>query len=729
MYEVVLRFCAVLLAAVMLPNGWALSPPQGVEVQTGTMPQGMAPSPNGTLVAVVESGYNPAALSLYRLPDLTHVATIPLPGAFARPLWLNDTHVLVPGANADELLDVDIATKKLRTIAFPKGSYPAFLAVAPDRRTFAVASDGDGAVRIGTLGTIGRARAFFLGGRPGGIAFSTDGSRVFATNRSNSTVHAISVATSTATKLAVGLHPSAVGVSRGRIYIALADADAVAIYDEARLAPITTVSLRDSQAPFRVLGVSPNAITIAGDTAYVTLGAANSIAVIRNNRLIGRCPAGWYPTDVAVAGDRIYVLDGKGEGARPNPELKKQGDTGYIAAIEFGSLRAYTIADVRPGSPPQGSLGWDVSVTNPVVRLNGPIKHVFLVLKENRSYDEILGDMRGGNGDLALNWFGARVTPNEHAIAERFGLFDNAYASGEVSTAGHLWTDAAFVNDYSERFWPALYGGRRTIDDIYGEGASGASAGYIWDAARRTHVSFRDYGELTNPGNTSANPWTPAVSSLKGIIDPHYAGFNLDYSDLDRAKEWRREFETYVSNGTLPQFELIWLPNDHTYGSRAGKLTPTSLIAQNDAALGRIVDTLTHSAAWESSVMFVIEDDAQSGPDHVSDQRTTLFVVSPYAKGGVRHEHYATVSILRTIEMMLGIKPLSTYDAMAVPMYAAFTATPNLNAYDALPPKVSLRDRNARTAYGARLSAKLNFSKPDAVSDDVLNDILAHNHL
>ncbi len=241
-------------------------------------------------------------------------------------------------------------------------------------------------------------------------------------------------------------------------------------------------------------------------------------------------------------------------------------------------------------------------------------------------------------------------------------------------------------------------------------------------------MSFRDYGEMVDPGKTPAMPWTADVPSLRGLIDPHYAGWDLDYSDLGRAREWRREFDAFVQAGDLPQFEFIWLPNDHTSGSRAGKLTPRSYIAQNDDALGQMVDALSHSKVWKQSAMFVIEDDAQNGPDHASAQRTTLFVVSPYARGGLRHEHYATVSVLRTIEMMLGMRPLSTYDAMAVPMYASFTAKPDLRPYDAIAPKVPLTDRNSKVAYGAALSAGLDFSRPDAVPGDVLDAILAHNH-
>ena len=711
-------------SGTILPSGWVLSPPRGAEVPTGTMPQGMAPSPDGSMMAVVESGYNPAALALYRLPDLAHLATIALPGAFGRPLWLDASHVLVPGANADALLDVDVAAKSVARIAFPKGSYPVFVAAAPGSSTFAVACDGDGTVHLGTLEGVGRSAAIAIGGHPGGAAFSSDGKRVFVTVRSGSDVDAIDVASRTVTRVTTGLHPSAIAVAGDRLFVALTDADALGIFDASDLHSIATIPLGDTQPAEHVVGVSPNAISIADGEAFVSLGAANSVAVVRGDRLAGRVQAGWYPTDVAAAGEKLYVLDGKGEGARPNPEMNHQGDAGYVAAIEFGSLRAYDLPDaLAAGGDPQGSLGWNAAFTSSVVRPNGPIRHVFFVLKENRTYDEILGDVRAGNGDPALAWFGAAVTPNEHAIAARFGLFDNAYANGEVSAPGHMWTDSAFSDDYMERFWPSNYGGRRDLDDN-----SVGAGGYIWQAARRAHVSFRDYGELADPGKTPASAWTPDVPSLDGAIDPHYAGWDLRYGDLDREREWQREFESMVRAGTLPAFEFIWLPNDHTYGSKAGELTPRSYIAENDDALGKMLDALSHSKVWGSSVMFVTEDDAQDGPDHVSDQRTTTFVASPYARGGVRHEHYSTVSILRTIELILGLQPLSPYDAMALPMTAAFTAAPNLRPYDAIPPKVPLTQRNAKTAYGAALSATMDFSRPDAAPDQALNDVLAHNH-
>jgi hypothetical protein len=427
----------------------------------------------------------------------------------------------------------------------------------------------------------------------------------------------------------------------------------------------------------------------------------------------------------------LYIVDGKGEESPPNPHFITQakGFLDYIATLQYGSIRAVNLANA--GQPNAiGALGWEKASANPdpLLRPGGPIKHVFFILKENRSYDQVLGDMREGNGDAKLTWFGAAVTPNEHQLAKRFGLFDNAYTSGEVSESGHFWADAAFVNDYVERTWPSVYASRNTVDDnLSAIGTPLPKNGYIWQEAVRDHISVRVYAELLNvPDPFGAGP--ESTKLVEKYSDKRYVGWNLSYSDVDREREWQREFNTFVKNGTVPQFEFIWLPNDHTAGSKLKMLTPVAMVAQNDYALGLMVDAISHSPIWKSSAIFITEDDSQDGPDHVSDQRTTIFVASPYARGGVQHEHYATTSILRTMELILGMQPLSAYDATAVPMSAAFTSRANIQPYDAIPPHVSITQRNTTASYGANISAKMDFSRPDAVNDDMLNDVLAHNH-
>lgn len=718
-----------LLLSITLPSGWILQPPPALSVRTDTMPQGAAASPDGRELAVVESGFNPATLGLYDTRTLARIASIPLPGAFGRPLWLDNRRLLVAGANAQAILEVDATTRSVSKIALPPHTYP--IAIARSGERIAVATDDDGNVRIGTLRSVATARPIHIGTHPGGLAFSPNGRTLFAADRSGSSVKAIDLHTLAVRTIATGLHPSDILAAGARLYVAQSDDDSVGIYRLPGEARVADVFVGDFAGRERLTGVSPNALAWANGTLYVSLGAANAVAVIRGTRAVGRIDAGRYPTDAIPLRDRLYVVDGKGEAVPPNPRFNvfNRSNLDYVAAIEFGSIRVYSLPRVAGAGTPQGATGWqDSAPADSVVRRGGPIQHVFYILKENRTYDQILGDIAAGNGDAKLAYFGSHVTPNQHAIAERFGVFDNSYTNGEVSDPGHDWSDAAFANDYVERVWPSTYGGRADGDDTgEGFGASMPHAGYIWDAAARAHVSFRDYGEMVNAGGRFETSPEVTAPTLGRRYDPRYVGWNLDYSDIDRYREWKREFDSFIARGDVPQFEYLWLPNDHTSGSKPGKLTPAAYIAQNDYAVGLVVDAISHSPVWKSSAIFIIEDDSQDGADHVSAQRTTMYVASPYAAGGVRHEHYTTASILRTIELILGIQPLSTYDAMAVPLYAAFTTRSNLRPFVAIHPRIDITARNLKTAYASRLSARLDFSRPDATPPGVLREIIAHN--
>lgn len=724
-----MRLLLALVFAITLPSGWTLQPAPALSVRTGTMPQGAAASPDGRELAVVEAGFNPATLGLYDARTLAQIASIPLWAAFGRPIWLDAHRVLVAGAGNQSLLVVDTTTHAMQRFRLPPHTYP--IAVARVGDTTALASDDDGNVRIGTLQTIAGAKPIHVGTHPGGLAFSRDGRTLFAADLSGSDVKAIDARTLAVRTIPTGLHPSDLLVVGDRLYVANSDDDTVGVYRVSDEHHVGDVFVGDAIGATQLAGVSPNALAWANGTLYVSLGAANTVAVVRDGRVVGRIDAGRYPTDIVPLGDRLYVIDGKGEAVPPNPRFNvfSRSNVDYVAAIEFGSIREYALPGAVGRGSMQGSNGWSAAApADTVIRAGGPIQHVFFILKENRTYDQILGDIASGNGDAKLCFFGSTVTPNEHAIAQRFGLFDNAYTNGEVSDAGHNWSTAALANDYVERNWPQTYGGRADGDDIVeGSGAAAPHNGYIWDAASRAHVSFRDYGEMVNFSGRFANSAVGTAPTLNGRYDPKYVSWNLDYSDVDRYREWKREFEAFVQHGNLPHFEYIWLPNDHTYGSRPGKATPAVYIAQNDYAVGLIVQAISHSPVWKSSVVFIIEDDSQDGADHVSAQRTTMYIASPYARGGVQHAHYTTAGLLRTAELILGMQPLSTYDAMAVPLYAAFGTIADLRPYDAIPTKIDMNVRNGKTAYAAHLSSTLDFSHPDAIAPGVLRDIIAHN--
>ncbi|MDQ2872733.1 MAG: hypothetical protein M3R35_06360 [Candidatus Eremiobacteraeota bacterium] len=720
-------------APMLLPTGWHIDPPSGASATTGTMPQGLAVSPDGRRVAIVESGVNPPALRLVDAAGLNNPDVISLSGAFGKPVWLDATHVLVAGGYADALFDVDTGTKRATAIPLAKGSWPGAVALAGDRVHVALSNEVAGTVTIGSLPDLHDAVSIAVGPHPGDVLFAPDGRTVYVAMRGGRTVDAVDVGSHAVTAIPVGLHPSALAFSPdgAQLYVAQSDDDNIGIVDTRSGKRTATVDVGLHDGRLSGYGASPNAIAVAGDATYVSLGAENAVAVIRRGAVAARIPTGWYPSGVAVAGGTLFVVDGKGEGSRPNPEFdpRKRSSVGYVAATLTGSIRAISLAQIDSASATSDVLAnampqWKAPA-NTIVRSNGPIRHVIYVIKENRSYDQVLGDESQGNGDSKLVWFGKAVTPNQHALSERFGLIDNGFADSQVSADGHNWTDDGFANDYLERFWPPNYGGRRdTYDFQTGNAPEVPHNGYIWDAAARAHVSIRDYGEDTE-GQTAQ---TTTMPGLKNRYDPRYYGWNLKYSDLARVAEWKREFAGYVARNDMPALEIVYLPNDHTAGSRPHSPTPVAYVATNDLATGELVDTLSHSKYWKSSAVFILEDDAQNGPDHVGNQRSTFYVASPYARGGVHHAHYSTVSVLHTIELLLGIAPLSIYDTTALPLYDLFgSRIVDARPYTAITPRLDLHALNARTAYGASVSAGLNFTDPDMTDPAKLNAIIARN--
>jgi YVTN family beta-propeller protein len=727
--------CTLGLAAglVILPNGWRLTPPAGSSAATGTMPQGIALSPDGKLLAVVESGVNPPALRVLQTPGLRVAKIVPLAGGFGKPVWLDDTRVLVAGANTDAILTVDVQSGAVSQSPAGKGSWPAAVALSRSG-VIATVNDGNATATIGSS-------SVRVGDHPSDAVFSPDGKMLYVSVRGANEVIAIDAAAHTeVARIPTGLHPAALALAGdgSKLYVAESDDDAVGVIDTRTNKKIADISVGLHDERLNGYGASPNALAVSGSDVFVSLGAENALAVIRNDRLAERIPAGWYPTGVAAGSDgTLYVSDGKGEGMPANPRFNpfQRNSPGYVGSITVGSVRAIPAAAYQNAGSNTASVlanvtpEWTPAPANAtILQANGPIQHVIYIIKENRTYDQVLGDVPHADGDAALVEFGKEITPNQHALAQRFGVFDNAYTDAQVSANGHNWTDAAFANDYVERFWPPNYGGRRDAYDFQsGTAPDVPHNGYLWDAAIRSHVSFRDYGEdIDFPGHGIAIGIN-TFPGLRNAFDPRYIGWDLSYSDLLRYAEWKREFSAYAANGNLPQLEIVYMPNDHTAGTAPGHLTPQAYVATNDVAVGKLVDTVSHSRYWKSTAIFILEDDAQNGPDHVSDQRSTFYIASPYAKGGVQHGHYSTVSFVRTIELLLGMQPLSIYDETARPLYDAFsTHAVNAAAFTALTPAIHLNETNKKTAYGAAISAKLDFSRPDAVDPALLNDIIAH---
>jgi phospholipase C len=348
-----------------------------------------------------------------------------------------------------------------------------------------------------------------------------------------------------------------------------------------------------------------------------------------------------------------------------------------------------------------------------------PIKYVFYVVKENRTYDQVLGDVKEGNGDPSLCLFPEKVTPNHHALAREFVLLDNFYVDAEVSADGHNWSTAAYATDYTEKTWPTSYGGRGGTYDYEGSRKIAYPRdGYIWDYCQRAGVSYRSYGEFADRGKTT-------LKSLEGHISPRSPGFNMDVTDVERVRIWRQDFDSLLARGAVPRFSTIRLSNDHTSGQRRGKVTPTAAVADNDLALGQLVEHLSNSAIWAETAIFVLEDDAQNGPDHVDAHRSPAFVISPYTRRGVvNHTMYSTSGVLRTMELILGLPPMSQYDAAARPLYECFQAAPNPLPYQAKPAQVDLNERNVAWNKSAQRSEEFDFATEDAAPDLDLNEVI-----
>jgi len=546
------------------------------------------------------------------------------------------------------------------------------------------------------------------------------------------------------------------------LFVANANRNTVTVFDTRMGKALETLTA--SLYPNLPSGSTPNslALTPDGKLLFVANADNNNLAVFDvsqpgHSRSLGFIPVGWYPTSVRVTPDGRHLLVSNGKGvismANPNgpqPGRKSRGETlpQYIAELLRGTLslidlparpvfekqlaadtvEAYrcsplkpdtTVSAVRPNDSPIPLKPGDPS----------PIKYCIYVIKENRTYDQVLGDMPEGNGDTNLCLFPEEVSPNQHQLAREFVLFDNFYADAEVSADGHEWSMGAYASDFVEKTWPLEYGHNGRKKYVYpAEGVVAMAApagGYLWDRAAEAGLSYRSYGEFVANGKTPEDPCVPRVKALRGHIDEMYRGFDLEYRDAKRADRFLEELKRFDGEGDMPRLQVVRLPGDHTDGVRLNKRTPTAYVADNDLALGRLIEGVSDSRFWAQTAIFVLEDDAQNGADHVDAHRTLGFVMSPYVKHHtVDSTMYSTSSMLRTIELILGLKPMSQYDAAATPMFNAFQSTPDLQPYTALPARIDLEQTNTKLTWGEKASRTMDFSKEDAVDDLLLNKVI-----
>ncbi len=555
-------------------------------------------------------------------------------------------------------------------------------------------------------------------------------------------------------------HPNEMLLTRdgAHLFVANANRNSVSVVDTTtgRIVETLIAELQPNALP----GNTPNSLALSPDEKrlFVANANINTVAVfdvheIGKSRSLGFIPVGWYPTSVRVTpdGKKLLVANGKGMISKSNRGGPVPGRgtlpglTEYIGGLFQGTI---SVIDLP------GEERWEAQLAqwtkrafqcmpdsvrrisaaqlegNPVPRTGGqpsPIKYVIFIVKENRTYDQVLGDMAKGNGDPALCLFPESVTPNHHALAEEFVLLDNFYVESEVSADGHEWTFAAYASDFVEKTWPLGYGHSKKFP-YPAEGnfpIATPAGGYLWDRAQEAGVSYRSYGEFTEDGKTPDEPAAASVPGLAGHIDPWFRGFDMDYPDAKRADRFISELHRFEKEGDMPRLQIVRLPSDHTSGASPGKPTPMAHVADNDLALGRVMEAVSRSKFWSKTAVFVVEDDAQNGPDHIDAHRTIAFVVSPFVKRrSVDSTLYSTSSMLRTIELILGLKPMSQFDAAAMPMFASFQAKPNLAPFKARPATVNLDEKTPATAWGAEEAGKMNLAKEDAVDDLLLNEMI-----
>jgi DNA-binding beta-propeller fold protein YncE len=723
----------------LLPSGWRIRP-AGRQVTVGTLPLGLVTLSDGSLL-VTNDGYG--ANGLMRIDPVagTVVWRLPLKAAWlglarAGRDWRDTVWASGGGTNrVYRAVWLGGAGWKVDSTALADSSVKVFaagLALIPTRGLVAVVGNLSDSVYFIDAVTLERRGAVAVGHRP--YAALADATHLYVSNWGDSTVSVIDLSAQVGDapgRIVVGPHPSALALRGGVLFAALAGANGVVRVDLARgaVAEQLTVAI-DPHAP---VGSDPNALALSPDgrTLYVAMAGNNAVAVVpltgRRMRVAGLVPVGWYPTAVATSPDgrTLYVANGKGAGSGPNADHKYIGNviTGSVSIIpapDATTLARYT-RDVYALSPYSNTRLR--GPTSQALAAPPPIHHVVYIIRENRTYDQVLGDVPEGNGDKSLAIFNDSVTPNAHAIAHRWVLFDNFYVDGEVSADGHEWSDRAFASDYNEKTWPQSYSHRRDYDFDDGEDLANPHGAYLWDAALARGLWVVNFGEMTNSAqwdSATGRGERTALPALQAITVPNYPGFLLKISDTTRARLFADSVASWDRQGRFPELVTLWLPRDHTQGRAANRPTPRAMVADNDLALGEIVERLAASPAWPSLALFVLEDDAQDGPDHVDAHRSVLLVASPYARSGmVDSTLYTTSSVLRSIELVLGLGPLSQYDAAARPLWNAFAKRPDLTPFTHLVNRWPLDELNPR-AFHSRIPAR-DLARADHADAALLN--------
>lgn len=753
---------------VLLPNGWRLSP-AGKSITLGDLPLNIAVSASKKYLAITNNGQSDQCIQIVDVSKGKVIDSMPIAKSWYGLKFANADKTLYASAGNDNRINqYSFVNGKLKLVdslllgpKLPALISPAGLDVDEIRnRLYTVTKESDSLYVLDTK-TKTIIKGLPIGGEGYTCLLSPDKKVLYVSCWGCDQVKVFDTERMLfKDSIRVGDNPNELLLSKNGawLFVANANDNSVSVIDtkKRRVVEVLNAALYPNSPP----GSTSNGLALSGNekTLFIANADNNCLAVFDVSKpgfskSKGFIPTGWYPTNIKLIGNTIYVTNGKGLTSLPNPygpnPVKKSesvvyqgGDRSkpikvqYIGGLFHGSLSVIPAPSEKalamysrqvyqntPYGKQKEQEAWaEKSSPIPLIKdEKSPIKYVFYIVKENRTYDQVLGDMKEGNGDPSLVLFGENVTPNQHALARQFVLLDNFYCNAEVSADGHNWTFGAYATDYLEKTWPTSYGGRGGQYDGEGNRAiANNKGGFIWDNCKRAGVSYRTYGEF-------ADDYQPNIPVLKDHFCPYFTSWDQRVRDTTRFYQWRREFDSLLAVNKVPQLNTLRFINDHTEGLSKNRPTPFAHVADNDWAVGLFVEHLSQSRIWKESVVFIVEDDAQNGADHVDAHRTTAYVAGGFVKRGfVDHTLYSTTSMVRTIELILGLPPMSQYDASATPMWRSFSDKPDLTPFKSLPSNVDLTDKNLALNEWQRRSDAFNFAKEDAVPDLEFNRVLWH---
>ncbi|MEP6674004.1 MAG: bifunctional YncE family protein/alkaline phosphatase family protein [Ferruginibacter sp.] len=751
---------------ITLPNGWSLTP-AGKNLPLGDLPLNMAVSTSGKYIAVTNNGQSMQSIQLLDAKNEKQLDAVSIPKSWYGLKFSADEKKLYAGGGNDNwILQYNIVNNKLQLAdsiklgkKWPERISPTGIDIDDAQQTIYAVTKENNSLYIIDLETRSIIKQVSLDGEAYSCLLSPDKKTLYISCWGCDQVIFFNTVNRTIERsVKVGDNPNELCLSKNGNYLFVANANdnSVSIIDTKQKKVIET--LNAALYPDAPSGSTTNGLALSAkeDLLFIANADNNCLAVFDVSKpgasiSKGFIPVGWYPTNVKVIGKKIFVTNGKGFSSManpygPNPFRKResvvyqQGDTSkpvwvqYIAGLFKGAMSIIPIPSEKQlaiyskavyTNTPYSKQKEDMAegmAGNPVPMKVGdtsPIKYIFYVIKENRTYDQVLGDMPRGNGDTSLVLFGKNITPNQHNLANQFVLFDNFYVDAEVSADGHNWSMGAYATDYLEKTWPTSYGNRGGRYDAEGNTPiANNKNGFIWDHCKRHNVSYRTYGEFADEGKAN-------IPSLKKNMCKYFTGFNLAVSDTTRFQQWKRDFDSLLAINAVPHFNTVRFGNDHTEGLRKGRPTPFAFLADNDWTVGMFIEYLSKSPIWKQTAVFILEDDAQNGADHVDAHRSTAYLAGGFVKRNfVDHSMYSTTSVLRTIELILGMPPMTQYDAAAKPMWRSFNNHADITPFVSVVPNINLSDKNMAVNEWQRLSETFNFAKEDAIPDMEFNRVL-----